>query len=113
MSGFERLRPEAAGFSSLYPSIDGRAFDIARAMLRSPGAMTIEQFRELDELLRAVTLEQFRALTDDPLHQQQLRRYESLAWRLFRPTSARAWLTIGTGVATIVTLALLLGGGRF
>lgn len=57
------------------------AFAGARAILRQDGAMTVEQFHELDELLSKVSLVQFTALTTDELHLTQLRQYEIMAWR--------------------------------
>ena len=53
----------------------------AREMLRRDGELTLDQFRELDELLRMMSHSHFAVLIDDPLHQARLRQYEVLSWR--------------------------------
>lgn len=87
---------------------DAIAFDRARAILRREGEMTITEFHELDALFHALGQVQFRTLTDDPLHQIRLRRYEALSWRLCRPAALVAFMLIGIGSAAGTILALLV-----
>jgi hypothetical protein len=83
------------------------AFLRVREMLRIEGELTIEQFHELDRLFHTVSQAQFVTLTEDPLHQAGLRRYEALSWRQGRPAALVASVLMGIG-ATAVTLLLLL-----
>ena len=79
---FDQNRLNAA---SVPLGVSDPAYLKAKAILRQEDALTIEQFEELDQLLRTFSLPQFVALTKDPDHQRQLHSYEAMSWRRLRP----------------------------
>lgn len=82
------------------------AFFRAREILQVGSDLTIDQFHELDGIFRGVSQAQFVALTQDPLHQAALRRYEALSWWQGSPTFIVVSLLglIAVAAATLFTV---------
>lgn len=102
MSAYDALRQPAADLAP------GNPFVLARHILRDEGELTIQQFHELDGLLHRLNPAQFHALTDDPLHQIRLRKYEALSWRQCRPAALTVSLLIGIAALASTIVVLLL-----
>lgn len=82
-------------------AVHARAGERARTLLSQPDALTPEEFRELDQLLREVNFIEFTALTSNPAHQAQLRAYEALA------SSTGRWVPVAAGAMTLAIVAYL------
>lgn len=97
-------------FSKRYRTAQAESsFVRAQQILRQETALTLEQFEELDELLRKVSNLQFGALVDDPRHHWQLRNYEVLSWRRGTPLLLIIVVLLLL-VAAAGTVGLRLGG---